>query len=214
MAGMVKGIKRTHYCAQLRLEDAGREVALFGWTQRQRDLGGLVFIDLRDRTGIVQLSFDDDTEKPVFETACKARSEFVLCAVGTVQERSSKNPELPTGDIEVKVSRLEILGESEPPPFEIIENCTTSEAIRMKYLVPSRVPPGDFSALPQSPQRYKQLSRVAGFDRYMQLARCFRDEDLRADRQPEFTQIDFEMSFADMEDIIAVAEGYMIRVFR
>ena len=260
------GLKRTDYCGNLRISDVGREVVVAGWVQRQRDLGALIFIDLRDREGIVQLAFDESTAKEVFEKASSARSEYVLMAKGNVRERSSKNTEIPTGEIEIEVTELRILNKSETPPFEIIENCQTAELTRLKYryldlrrpdlqrnillrhkitkitrdyfdengfieietpmlikstpegardfLVPSRIHKGSFYALPQSPQLYKQLSMVAGFDRYMQIARCFRDEDLRADRQPEFTQIDLEMSFVDMEDVLAIGEGYMERVFR
>ena len=260
------GLKRTHYCGDLRIEDAGKKVTVAGWVQRQRDLGALIFVDLRDRSGIVQLAFDEATEKSVFDKAFTVRSEYVLMAEGTVRERSSKNKEIPTGDIEIEVTDLRILSKSETPPFEIVENCQTSELTRLKYryldlrrpdlqknilmrhkiakitrdyfdengfieietpilikstpegardyLVPSRIHKGKFYALPQSPQLYKQLSMVAGFDRYMQIARCFRDEDLRADRQPEFTQIDLEMSFVDMEDVLKIGEGYMERVFR
>ena len=260
------GLKRTDYCGDLRLADAGKEVTVAGWVQRQRDLGALIFIDLRDRTGLVQLAFDENTDKEIFDKAFAARSEFVLMAKGIVRERSSKNKDIPTGDIEIDVKDLRVLGKSETPPFEIVENCQTAEATRLKYryldlrrpdlqrniimrhkickitrdyfdengfieietpmlmrstpegardfLVPSRIHNGSFYALPQSPQLYKQLSMVAGFDRYMQIARCFRDEDLRADRQPEFTQIDLEMSFVDMEDVLAIGEGYMQRVFK
>ena len=260
------GLKRTDYCGDLRIGDVGREVVVAGWVQRQRDLGALIFIDLRDRTGIVQLAFGENTDKRIFDKAFSARSEFVLMAKGVVRERSSKNMEIPTGEIEVDVNDLRILGKSETPPFEIVENCQTSELTRLKYryldlrrpdlqrniimrhkickitrdyfdengfieietpilirstpegardfLVPSRIHNGSFYALPQSPQLYKQLSMVAGFDRYMQIARCFRDEDLRADRQPEFTQIDLEMSFVDMEDVLNIGEGYMKRVFK
>lgn len=260
------GLKRTDYCGDLRIGDVGREVVVAGWVQRQRDLGALIFIDLRDRTGIVQLAFGENTDKKIFDKAFSARSEFVLMAKGVVRERSSKNTEIPTGEIEVDVTDLRVLGKSETPPFEIVENCQTSELTRLKYryldlrrpdlqrniimrhkickitrdyfdengfieietpilirstpegardfLVPSRIHNGSFYALPQSPQLYKQLSMVAGFDRYMQIARCFRDEDLRADRQPEFTQIDLEMSFVDMEDVLNIGEGYMKRVFK
>ena len=260
------GLKRTDYCGDLRIGDVGREVVVAGWVQRQRDLGALIFIDLPDRTGIVQLAFGENTDKKIFDKAFSARSEFVLMAKGVVRERSSKNTEIPTGEIEVDVTDLRVLGKSETPPFEIVENCQTSELTRLKYryldlrrpdlqrniimrhkickitrdyfdengfieietpilirstpegardfLVPSRIHNGSFYALPQSPQLYKQLSMVAGFDRYMQIARCFRDEDLRADRQPEFTQIDLEMSFVDMEDVLNIGEGYMKRVFK
>ncbi len=260
------GLKRTNYCGELRVSDIDKEVVVAGWVQRQRDLGGLIFIDLRDRTGIVQLAFDDTTESEIFKKAFAVRSEFVLMAKGKVRERSSKNFDIPTGEIEIFVTELRVLSKSETTPFEIVENCQTSELTRLKYryldlrrpdlqknilmrhkitkitrdyfdengfieletpmlikstpegardfLVPSRIHKGSFYALPQSPQLYKQLSMVAGFDRYMQIARCFRDEDLRADRQPEFTQIDFEMSFVDMEDVLEIGEGYITRVFK
>ena len=261
----LEGLKRTDYCGTLTAKDVGRTVTLCGWVQRQRDLGSLIFIDLRDRTGIVQLAFDENTDKAVFDKAFSARSEYVLAAVGKVRERSAKNTEIATGEIEVEVTELRILGKSETPPFEIVPNCQTAETTRLKYryldlrrpdlqknillrhkitkitrdyfdengfieietpmlirstpegardfLVPSRIHNGSFYALPQSPQLYKQLSMVAGFDRYIQLARCFRDEDLRADRQPEFTQIDMEMSFADETDIMQIIEGFMKRLF-
>ena len=266
MAEFMTGMKRTHYCGELRISDIEKEVTLFGWVAKRRDLGPLIFIDLRDRTGIVQLTFDDKTDKEIFEKAAKCRSEFVLGVIGTVQERSAKSNKIPTGDIEIKVTELRILGESETPPFEITENCNTGEATRLQYryldlrrpdlqqniilrhkiakatrdyfdekgfieietpmlikstpegardfLVPSRIHEGSFYALPQSPQIYKQLCMVAGFDKYMQIARCFRDEDLRADRQPEFTQIDIEMSFVDMEDILELGEGFIKYVFK
>ena len=260
------GLKRTDYCGTFTQKDIGREVVVAGWVQKQRDLGALIFVDLRDRTGIVQLAFDDSTDRSVFDKAFTVRSEYVLMAKGVVRERSSKNMEIPTGEIEIDVKDLRILGESETPPFEIIENCPTSELTRLKYryldlrrpdlqknilmrhkiakitrdyfdqngfieietpilikstpegardfIVPSRIHKGSFYALPQSPQLYKQLSMVAGFDRYMQIARCFRDEDLRADRQPEFTQIDVEMSFVNQEDIMSMIEGFIIRLFK
>ena len=260
------GLKRTDYCGTLRGTDVGREVVVCGWVAKQRDLGSLIFADLRDRTGIVQLAFDDSTDRDVFNKAFAVRSEYVLMAKGTVRERSSKNSEIPTGDIEIDVNDLRVLSKSETPPFDIVENCNTAELTRLKYryldlrrpdlqknilfrhkvtkitrdyfdengfveietpmlirstpegardfLVPSRIHNGSFYALPQSPQLYKQLSMVAGFDRYMQIARCFRDEDLRADRQPEFTQIDLEMSFVDMEDVLKIGEGYMARIFK
>ena len=260
------GLKRTDYCGTFTAADCGREVVVAGWVQRQRDLGALIFVDLRDRTGIVQLAFDDTTAKDIFDKAFTVRSEYVLMAKGTVRERSSKNMDIPTGEVEIFVTDLRVLSKSETPPFEIIENCPTSELTRLKYryldlrrpdlqgnilmrhritkitrdyfdengfieietpmlikstpegardfLVPSRIHKGSFYALPQSPQLYKQLSMVAGFDRYMQIARCFRDEDLRADRQPEFTQIDLEMSFIDKEDILTLIEGFMKRVFK
>ncbi len=263
---LMTGLKRTDYCGDLRASDIGSEVVVCGWVAKQRDLGALIFIDLRDRTGVVQLAFDDTTDKEIFDKAFSARSEFVLMAKGFVRERSSKNTEIATGEIEIFVNDLRVLGKSETPPFEIVEDCQTSELTRLKYryldlrrpdlqknilmrhritkiardyfdengfieietpmlikstpegardfLVPSRIHKGDFYALPQSPQLYKQLSMVAGFDRYMQIARCFRDEDLRADRQPEFTQIDLEMSFVEMEDVLSIGEGFIKRVFK
>ena len=257
--------RRTLYCGEPRACDTGRDVTVCGWAQRRRDLGQLIFIDLRDRTGILQLAFDDNTNKAVFETAVSIRSEFVLCAHGVLRERSAKNPDLPTGDVELEVHELRILAKSETPPFEIAENSDVNDALRLKYryldlrrpdmqryialrhravkvvrdyfdengfleietpmltkstpegardyLVPSRVHPGTFYALPQSPQQYKQLLMLAGFDRYMQIVRCFRDEDLRADRQPEFTQIDIEMSFVNVNDVIAMNEGFLKRLW-
>ncbi len=262
----MNGLKRTDYCGILNADFVGKEVTVAGWVQRRRDLGALIFIDLRDRTGIVQLAFDDNTDREVFDKAFTVRSEYVLMAKGIVRERSSKNKDIPTGDVEIEVTDLRVLGVSETPPFEIVENCQTSEVTRLKYryldlrrpdlqknillrhkitkitrdyfdengfieietpmlirstpegardfLVPSRIHNGSFYALPQSPQLYKQLSMVAGFDRYMQIARCFRDEDLRADRQPEFTQIDLEMSFVDVDDVMGMGEGYIQRVFK
>ena len=257
---------RSHYCGDLRLGDAGKTVSVCGWVQRQRDLGGLIFVDLRDRTGLLQLSFDDSTPKDLFDKAASLRGEYVIAATGVVRERESKNPDLPTGDIEVKVTDLRLLAKAETPPFEIVENSDVKDAVRLKYryldlrrpdmqrmialrhkivkicrdyfdengfleietpiltkstpegardyLVPSRVHPGKFYALPQSPQQYKQLLMLSGFDRYFQIARCFRDEDLRADRQPEFTQIDLEMSFLDEEQIQTIQEGFLKRVFK
>ncbi len=262
----MNGLKRSNYCGTLNADYVGKEVVVAGWVQRRRDLGALIFIDLRDRTGIVQLAFDDNTSRDIFDKAFTVRSEYVLMAKGVVRERSSKNKDIPTGDIEIEVNDLRVLGVSETPPFEIVENCQTSEVTRLKYryldlrrpdlqknillrhkitkitrdyfdengfieietpmlirstpegardfLVPSRIHNGSFYALPQSPQLYKQLSMVAGFDRYMQIARCFRDEDLRADRQPEFTQIDLEMSFVDVDDVMNMGEGYIQRVFK
>lgn len=263
---LLGGFKRTAYCAEFSGADVGKEVSVCGWVQRRRDLGSLIFIDLRDRTGIIQLAFDDTTAKEVSEKAKNVRSEYVLAAKGLIRERSSKNPDLPTGDIEIEVTELKILGKSETPPFEIIENCPTAETTRLKYryldlrrpdlqknillrnkvskitrdyfyekgfieidtpllmkstpegardfLVPSRLHKGSFYALPQSPQIYKQISMVAGFDRYIQFARCLRDEDLRADRQPEFTQIDLEMSFVDVEDVLGIIEEYISTLFK
>jgi len=266
MAEFMDGLKRTRYCGTLRGADAGKEVTVCGWAQRQRDLGGLIFIDLRDRTGIVQLAFDEETDRAVFQKAAGVRAEYVLAARGTVRERSAKNADLPTGDVEIAVTELRILAESETPPFAVERESGVKEDLRLKYryldlrrpdlqenlvkrhkivkaahdyfdrngfleietpdlikstpegardyLVPSRVFPGRFFALPQSPQLYKQLLMLAGFDRYMQIARCFRDEDLRADRQPEFTQIDFEMSFVTQDDVMAVAEGFIREAYR
>ena len=266
MAEFLGNTKRTDYCGDVRDGHVGKTVTVMGWVQKARDLGVLCFIDLRDRTGIVQLAFDEGTAADVMEKAKSARSEYVLAATGVVRERDSKNPNIPTGNVEIYVNELKVLGESQTPPFEIVENCKSNEELRLKYryldlrrpdlmknilirhkltkvtrdyfdengfieietpmlikstpegardyLVPSRVHKGTFYALPQSPQLYKQLSMVAGFDRYMQIARCFRDEDLRADRQPEFTQIDLEMSFVQMEDVLAIGEGFMKRVFK
>ncbi|MDC0700464.1 aspartate--tRNA ligase [Clostridium sp. D33t1_170424_F3] len=266
MAELMTGLKRSHYCGELRGTEIGKEVTVCGWVQRQRDLGQLIFIDLRDRTGLIQLAFDDHTDRAVFDKAFAARAEFVLAAKGVVRERSSKNPELPTGDIEMEVTDLRVLAKAETPPFEIVEDSNVKEDTRLKYryldlrrpdmqekiigrhkivkvahdyfdqngfieietpnlikstpegardyLVPSRVFPGEFFALPQSPQLLKQLLMLSGFDRYMQIARCFRDEDLRADRQPEFTQIDLEMSFVDQDDVMAIGEGFMKKVYK
>ncbi len=265
MAETLQGMHRTHYCGVLREEHIGQEVTLCGWVQRQRDIGQLIFVDLRDRTGIAQLAFDDATDRDVFQKAFTVRGEYVLAARGVVRERSSKNPDIPTGNVEVFVTELRVLNKAETPPFEIVENSNASELLRLQYryldlrrpdlqknllfrhrvakvardffdengfveietpmlikstpegardfLVPSRVHNGSFYALPQSPQLYKQLCMVAGFDRYVQLARCFRDEDQRADRQPEFTQIDLEMSFVDVEDVLEMGEKFMSTLF-
>ena len=262
----LRGFKRSLYCGELRIANVGEEVSVCGWVQRQRDLGQLIFIDLRDRTGIVQLAFDDGTDREVFEKASAARSEYVLAAKGIVRERSSKNKDIPTGEIEIEVKELRLLAAAETPPFEIVENSDVNDMLRLKYryldlrrpdmqraialrhkvakvtrdyfddngffeietpmltkstpegardyLVPSRVHPGKFYALPQSPQQYKQLLMLSGFDRYFQIVRCFRDEDLRADRQPEFTQIDLEMSFVEVDDVITMNEGFIKRVFK
>jgi aspartyl-tRNA synthetase len=266
MAEFMEGMKRTHYCGVLRPDDIGKDVTVCGWCQRQRDLGKLIFIDLRDRTGIVQLAFNDATDRTVFKKAFSVRSEYVLAAKGTVRERSSKNHDIPTGEIEIVVTELRILSESETPPFAIEENSAVQKETRLRYrfldlrrpdmqriimarhrlvkiahdyfdnngfleietpdlmkstpegardyLVPSRIFPGKFFALPQSPQLYKQLLMVSGFDRYMQVARCFRDEDLRADRQPEFTQLDFEMSFVTQEDVMEIGEGFIREAYK
>ena len=255
--------KRSCYCAELSAKSIGERVCVMGWTQRQRNLGSLIFIDLRDRTGIVQLAFDEKTERAIFDKAFGIRSEYVLCAKGIVRPRGegAVNPNLPTGEVEIAVDELKILSAAETLPFEIVENSPVRSDVRMKYryldlrrpdmqrnlltrsriskiardyyeangfidietpdliaptpegardyLVPSRVHPGKFYALPQSPQLYKQLLMLSGYDRYYQLARCFRDEDLRADRQPEFTQIDTEMSFVTEDDVMRIHEGFL-----
>ena len=259
-------LRRTKYCGEFTKENVGETAVVCGFCQRQRDLGQLIFIDLRDRTGIVQLAFDDQSDKAVFEKAASVRGEFVLMAKGTVRLRSSINTEIATGEIEIAVDDLRILSTAQTPPFEIVENSNVNDELRLTYrfldlrrpdlqrnlimrhkiakitrdyfdeqgfleietpmlikstpegardyLVPSRLYHGEFYALPQSPQMYKQLLMVSGYDRYMQITRCFRDEDLRADRQPEFTQIDLEMSFVDMEDVLAMGEGYVKRLFK
>lgn len=266
MMESIKGLKRTDYCGTLRLHDKEREVTLFGWAQRRRDLGNLIFIDLRDKTGIVQASFNDKTDRAIFEKAQSVRSEYVLAVRGIVRERESKNPALPTGEIEVEATELRIISKAQTPPFEISKASEVGDETTLKYrylnlrnekltqniimrhkiakiareyfyendfieietpmmikstpegardyVVPSRIHNGKFYALPQSPQIYKQLLMVAGFDRYIQLARCFRDEDLRADRQPEFTQIDLEMSFVDTNGIMDMAEGFIKRLMK
>ncbi len=266
MADVMTGLKRTNYCGETTSALVGKEVVVCGWVQKIRDKGMLVFIDLRDRTGIVQLAFDDRTPEVLRQKAQTARAEFVLMAKGVVRARESVNKDLPNGDVEVYVDDLRILGKAQTPPFEITETTNVKEELRLRYryldlrrgemqrnilmrhrivkaardyydnngfleietpclikstpegardyLVPSRVQPGKFFALPQSPQQYKQLLMLSGYDRYLQIARCFRDEDLRADRQPEFTQIDLEMSFVDEEDVMTVNEGFIRHVFR
>ena len=261
-----KNDSRTHYCGTLSKANVGERVCVLGWAQKQRDLGSLIFIDLRDRSGIVQLAFDENTEKEIFDKAFAVRAEFVLCAKGIVRERATVNKNIPTGDIEIVVDGFKILNKAQTPPFEINDNGEVKAELRMKhryldlrrpsmqyniiarskitnltrnyfnengfidietpnlirptpegardYLVPSRVHKGNFYALPQSPQIYKQLLMYSGFDRYIQIARCFRDEDLRADRQPEFTQIDMEISFTTEDEIIALNEGYLAYVFK
>lgn len=261
MADLMTGMKRTHYCGEVSAADAGKEVVVGGFTNKQRDKGELVFIDLRDRTGIVQLVFDDTTDRAVMAKAKEARSEYVLMARGVVRMREAPNPEIPTGYVEIYVTELRILARAQTPPFHIADGSDTNEELRLRYryldlrrrelqqniikrakitsvahqffadegfieidtpmmikstpegardyVVPSRVHKGSFYALPQSPQMYKQLLMISGFDKYVQFARCFRDEDLRADRQPEFTQIDLEMSFVDMEDILAMGERFV-----
>ena len=264
MADNMLGLKRTHYCGEVLT--AGETVTVGGYVDTVRNKGGIIFIVLRDRTGVVQLTFNESTDKAVFEKAASCRSEYVLMAKGEVRERESVNDKIATGHVEIFVEDLRILAKAQTPPFEIVDNTNTNEELRLKYryldlrrrplmnniitrskiaksardyfyengfieietpmmikstpegardyLVPSRVHPGSFYALPQSPQIYKQLLMIAGFDRYIQLARCFRDEDLRADRQPEFTQIDMEMSFVDVEDIMQIAEGLVRRLFK
>ncbi len=260
----MNGLKRTHYCGEV--ERIGNTVVVGGYVQKIRDMGNLIFIDLRDRTGIVQLAFNDETSREVFDKASQCHSEYVLMAKGVVKERESKNTEIKTGNIEIIVDDLRILAKAQTPPFEIVDNLNTNEELRLKYryldlrrgvlqnnlimrskiaksardyfyengfieietpmmikstpegardyIVPSRIHNGSFYALPQSPQIYKQLLMIAGYDRYIQLARCFRDEDLRADRQPEFTQVDLEMSFVDVEDVLEIGEGFIKRIFK
>ena len=257
---------RTHMNGVLRAEDEGKEVVLNGWVAKQRSLGSLIFVDLRDKTGITQVVFDDSIPEEVFGKAKSLRSEYVIGIKGTVRERSSKNPDIPTGDIEVLATDLIIYSEAETPPIYVKDNDNVDENLRLKYryldlrkqsmqrnltfrhklcklardyydengfteietpvlvrstpegardyLVPSRVAKGEFYALPQSPQLFKQLLMAGGTDRYFQIAKCFRDEDLRADRQPEFTQIDLEMSFMNVDDILSMQEGFLQRVFK
>jgi len=257
---------RTHTCGELKINNAGIKVILCGWVQRSRDLGGMTFVDLRDRYGITQLVFNMETDRILCEQARKLGREFVVQVEGEVRERSNKNPRIPTGDIEIAVTELKILNKSELPPFTIEEETDGGEELRMKYryldlrrspvknnimlrhrvaqevrkymdsngfievetpvlikstpegardfVVPSRMQPGTFYALPQSPQTLKQLLMVAGFDKYFQIVKCFRDEDLRADRQPEFTQIDCEMSFIERDDILDTFEGLAKYLFR
>ena len=262
----IKGFTRTHKCGELSETNIGEEVIVMGWTQTYRQLGALTFIDLRDISGIVQLSFSEDISKEAFDKAQKVRNEYVLAAKGAVVMRSSINDKIKTGKIEIQVTELRILDEAETPPFAVEENSSVKDEIRLKYryldlrrpdvqknliarhkiaqlarnyyaengfleietpilmkstpegardyLVPSRVHPGKFYALPQSPQLYKQLLMVSGMDRYFQIAKCFRDEDLRADRQPEFTQIDLEMSFVEPEDVMGVNEKFVQKLFK
>ena len=257
---------RTHTCGELRIENKGQQVTLAGWVQKTRKLGGMTFIDLRDRYGITQLVVEADAPAALVETATSLGREFVIQAVGEVVERQAKNPKMPTGDIEIRLSEITVLNKSVTPPFTIEEESDGGEDLRMKYryldlrraplqralklrhrvahevrnyldakgfmeietpylikstpegardfVVPSRMNPGQFYALPQSPQTFKQLLMVAGYDRYFQIVRCFRDEDLRADRQPEFTQIDCEMSFVEQEDVLATFEGMMRTLFK
>ena len=262
----LKGLKRTHYCGDLRIANVGEEVVLNGWVQKKRNLGGLVFVDLRDIKGITQILFDTNVSEEAFNKAEKLGSEYVVAVKGIVRERQSKNPNMPTGDIEIEATELRVLSKSETPPIYIKDNDNVSEDLRLKYrfldlrkpsmqnnlvlrskvanivrnylsgnnfveietpflikpspegardyLVPSRVNPGKFYALPQSPQLFKQLLMVSGMDRYFQIVKCFRDEDLRADRQPEFTQIDCEMSFVDEEDVMGMTEKMLQEIFK
>ncbi|MDD6255262.1 MAG: aspartate--tRNA ligase [Eubacteriales bacterium] len=258
--------KRTDMCGDLRIEDAGRDVVLNGWVAKKRNLGGLIFADLRDRTGITQIVFDDKTEKSVFDKADTLKSEYVIGVKGTVGERESKNKKIPTGDIEVRAAELVIYSTADTPPIYVKDDDNVDENLRLKYrfldlrkpkmqrnlafrhkvaqvtrrffsdegfleietpdldkptpegardyLIPSRVNHGRFYALPQSPQLYKQLLMASGCDRYFQIAKCFRDEDLRADRQPEFTQIDMELSFVEPDDIMEIQERYLKTLFK
>ena len=268
MAESMKGMHRTCRVAEVTEDMIGREVTLMGWVQKNRNKGGIIFVDLRDRSGIMQLIFDSaSTDQETYDKATKLRSEYVIAVKGTVQKRAGAvNEKLKTGTMEVQVSYIRILSESETPPFQIEENSKTKDEIRLQYryldlrrpdlqrnmklrsdvayytreffhnegfmeietpmlgkstpegardyLVPSRIHPGSFYALPQSPQLFKQLLMCSGYDRYIQLARCFRDEDLRADRQPEFTQIDMELSFVDVDDIIDINERYLKYLFK
>ncbi len=268
MAESMLGLKRSHRCAELSAANIGEKVTIMGWVQKNRNKGGLVFVDVRDRSGLIQVVFEEESTDPVMlEKAAKLRSEFVVAVVGTVQARSGAvNKNLATGEIEIIPEELRILSESETPPFPIEENSKTKEELRLKYrfldlrrpdiqrnlmmrsqvatltrqflaeegfleietpmlikstpegardyLVPSRVHPGNFYALPQSPQIFKQLLMCSGYDRYFQIVKCFRDEDLRADRQPEFTQIDMELSFVDVDDVLDVNERLLARLFK
>lgn len=267
MGESIYGMKRTHKCTQLTTDDIGKNVTLMGWTQRRRDLGGVIFVDLRDISGIIQIVFNSSEDEELFKKAESIRNEYVLAVNGKVTKRLPENinTKILTGEIEVVVTELRLLSSSETPPFAIDEDSDVNELTRLKfryldlrrpdmqsnfllrhkvakiardyydsqgfleletpiltkstpegardYLVPSRVHPGKFFALPQSPQLFKQLLMVSGMDRYMQIAKCFRDEDLRADRQPEFTQIDLEMSFVNVEDVLEINEGFIKKLF-
>ncbi|MBR6485732.1 MAG: aspartate--tRNA ligase, partial [Lachnospiraceae bacterium] len=268
MAESMMGLKRTHRCTEVTEANIGQTVTVMGWVQRSRNKGGIIFTDLRDRSGILQIIFEDkDIGSEGFDKAYKLRSEFVIAVVGRVEKRAGEaNKALKTGTIEVRATELRVLSEADTPPFPIESDSKTKEELRLKYryldlrrpdiqkniilrsrivniirnyflgegfleietpilqkstpegardyLVPSRIHPGSFYALPQSPQLFKQLLMCSGYDRYFQVAKCFRDEDLRADRQPEFTQIDLEMSFVDVDDVIAVNEGAIAKVFK
>lgn len=260
----MKGLKRTHYCGEVPLD--GGEVVVCGFADRVRDVGNIIFINLRDRTGLVQLAFNDETDREVFAKAQQVKSEYVLMAKGVIRDRDQANPNMKTGKVEVAVTDLRILSKAQTTPFEVTNSDKVNDELKLRYryldlrnpklqknlimrheiakaareffysngfleietpmmmrstpegardyLVPSRVHKGSFYALPQSPQIYKQLLMVSGYDRYVQIARCFRDEDLRADRQPEFTQIDLEMSFVDVDDLIATGEGFLAHVVK
>ncbi len=268
MEETISGMKRTHMCNDLSLKDVLEKVTVMGWVHKRRDLGGVIFIDLRDRSGILQIVFHMDDDEEVFRKAETLRNEYVIAVRGIVVKRDPEtiNPKIDTGEIEVKVNELRILSVAETPPIYIEENTDANELLRLKYryidlrrpdmqkniilrhkiaklardyydsngfieietpmltrstpegardyLVPSRLHPGKFFALPQSPQLFKQILMISGFDKYYQLARCFRDEDLRADRQPEFTQIDVEMSFVDVDDVISINEGFVKKAFK
>ena len=268
MSDILGDWKRTHFCGELRKQDIGKQVCIMGWVHRRRDHGGLIFIDLRDRTGISQLALDPDRDPQAHAKAEAIRNEFVIAAIGTVSPRpqGTVNPKMPTGEVEVEINELRILNVAKTPPFMLDEFTEVAENLRLKYryldlrregiqknlilrhqvaqtvrnyltekgfleietpmltkstpegardyLVPSRVNLGNFYALPQSPQLFKQLLMVSGFDRYFQIVRCFRDEDLRADRQPEFTQIDCELSFVDRDDVMTIMEGMIANVFK
>jgi aspartyl-tRNA synthetase len=268
MSESIYGLKRTHKCAELGVENVGQEITVMGWSHKRRDLGGVIFVDLRDRTGILQVVFNTAHGQELFEKAETIRSEFVIAVIGEVVKRSPEtvNSKLKTGEIEVIAKELRILSKAETPPVYIEEDSDVNENVRLKYryldlrrpdmqrnlmlrhrvskiardyydqngfleietpmltkstpegareyIVPSRIQPGKFYTLPQSPQLFKQLLMVSGFDRYFQIVRCFRDEDLRADRQPEFTQIDIEMSFVNVEDVLTVNEGFIKKAFK
>jgi aspartyl-tRNA synthetase len=265
MMETIAGLKRTKYCGLFREEDVGSQATVYGWVQKVRNLGGLIFVDLRDRTGIVQCVFDESVNRELADKAFTVRGEYVLAVRGVVRDREVINDRIPTGKIEILAEELRILSTAKTPPFEIVEDSNVNEELRLKYryldlrrpdlnrnillrsrtykvvrdyfaeqgfieietpvlmkstpegardyLVPSRVHPGKFYALPQSPQIYKQILMVAGFEKYFQIVRCFRDEDLRADRQPEFTQLDIEMSFIDQDTILTMMEGMMAELF-
>ncbi len=268
MGESIYGLQRSHRCAELGLQNVGETITVMGWTQKRRDLGGVIFVDLRDRSGLLQVVFNSEAGKELFEKAEKIRSEYVLAVIGEVVKRAPEtiNPKMVTGEIEVIAKELRILSAAETPPLQIEEDSDVNENVRLKYryldlrrpdmqknlilrhrvakiardyydsngfleletpmltkstpegardyLVPSRVHPGKFYALPQSPQIFKQLLMVSGFDRYFQIVKCFRDEDLRADRQPEFTQIDVEMSFVNVEDVLTANEGFIKKAFK